>query len=43
MRRIVEILAGERGESSGIINIMISEERKGIRCKKRWKSSPNIA
>ncbi len=39
MRRIMGILAGEREESSGKINIMMSEERKEFRCKKRCKSS----
>jgi hypothetical protein len=39
----MKILAGERGESSGKIYIMMSEKRKEFRCKKRRKSSPNIA
>jgi len=43
IRRIMEILAGEWEKSSRKINIMISEERKEFRCKKRWKYSPNIA
>jgi hypothetical protein len=39
----MEILAGECEKSGRKINIMISEERKEFRCKKRRKSSPNIA